>query len=267
MGFAVLAGGGQQLVDGNEDHDSCDDGEHAAHQRGRHERHEDRPGEQSPDGLGQAGEEREPERLSAVARGVEDGDGDGDTLGDVVDGDGDGNGDAQRAAVDGGGEGGDALGEVMDGDGERSENPHAHQPRMTRPPVHLLDAVGLVGILDRGHEPVDDADQEDAPEERDDAENHADPLAPRGRERLAGLAEQLDERHVNHHAARQTQRKGEQTLVGPPGQKRHGAADARSQAGSEREQKRNEKLRIHTNCVRDKDNANGTKNGARFRIL
>ena len=102
--------------------------------------------------------------------------------------------------------------------------------------VHLLDHVGLVRILERGDQPVDDADQEDAGEETRHGDRRARADAPFGREREVRLLEQFDERDVDHHAARETERERQQPLVGAACEKGDGAADACRQTGSERQQ-------------------------------
>ena len=55
--------------------------------------------------------------------------------------------------------------------------------------VHLFDAVGFVGVFDRGHQPVDDADQQDAG-------RRSRPVttvpAPHSAEAGVGLLEQFD---------------------------------------------------------------------------
>ena len=102
--------------------------------------------------------------------------------------------------------------------------------------VHLFDAVGFVGVFDRGHQPVDDADQQDAGEEARHGDNRAEMRSPLRREGGVGLLEQFDERDVDHHAARQSQRERQQPFVGSFGEECDGASDARRKTCAERQQ-------------------------------
>ena len=239
MRFAVFTGCGQQFVDRDEDHDARHPGQDAAHQRRRHEGRQHQPCQHGPDRFGEAREQRQPESLFAVARGVVNRDRDGDAFGDVVDGDGYGDRDAQGHVVHRRREGGDAFREVVDADGQRRHHAHAHQFRVAGLMVHLLDAVGFVGVLERGNQPVDNADQQDAREETRHGDDRARMSAPFGREGRIRLLEQLHERDVNHHAARQAQRERQQSLVGAFGEEGDGAADARCEARAERQQQGN----------------------------
>ena len=151
VSFAVFAGCGQQFVDRDEDHDARDSGQYAAHQRRRHEGHQHQIGQQCADRLGEPRQQREFERLFAVARGVEDRNRDRNAFGNVVDGDRHGDCHAQRHVVHGRREGGDTFREVVDADGQRRHHAHAHQFGVAGLFVHLLDHVGLVGVLERGN--------------------------------------------------------------------------------------------------------------------
>ena len=51
-----------------------------------------------------------------------------------------------------------------------------------------------------------------------------------------GLLEELDERDVDHHAAGESEREGEQTLVGSFGEEGDGASDSGCETGSEGQQ-------------------------------
>ena len=155
-----------------------------------------------------------------------------------MDGDRCGDGDTERRVVDRRHEGGDPLGEVVDTDDQSGHQPHAHQLTVTGAAVHLLDRVHLVRILERGHQPVDDADQQDAAEKAGDRRRDACRGAPLGREQRLRFGEQLDERDVDHHAGRKTQRKREETYVGAVREKRDGAADTGRETGQQRQQQR-----------------------------
>lgn len=141
-------------------------------------------------------------------------------------GDGRGDGYAEGHVVHRRSEGGDAFGEVVDADGQRRHHAHAHQTGIVRLMVHLLDSVCFVGVLDRGDQPVDDADQQNAREETRHGDDHARVCAPFGREGRVCLLEQLDERDVDHHAAREAQRERKQPFVGAFGEEGDRAADA-----------------------------------------
>ena len=69
--------------------------------------------------------------------------------------------------------------------------------------------------------------------------------APLLRKSYLRLLEQLDERDVDHHAARQSERERQQPLVGAAGEKGDRAADAGGQTGSERQQQRDEDIVLH----------------------
>ena len=133
----------------------------------------------------------------------------------------------------------------MDADGQRRHHAHAHQFGVAGLFVHLLDHVGLVGILERGNQPVDDADEQDAREEADHGDDYPRMRAPLLRKSYLRLLEQLDERDVDHHAARQSERERQQPLVGAAGEKGDRAADAGGQTCSERQQQRDEDIVLH----------------------
>ena len=139
----------------------------------------------------------------------------------------------------------------MDADGQRRHHAHAHQTGIVRLMVHLLDSVCFVGILDRGDQPVDDADQQNAREETRHGDDHARVCAPFGREGRVCLLEQLDERDVDHHAAREAQRERKQPFVGAFGEEGDRAADARGEARAECQQQGDEDIVFfHTNRFR-----------------
>ena len=140
------------------------------------------------------------------------------------------------------GEGGNSLGEVVDADGQGCHDAHAHQTRVARAVVHLLDEVRLVGVLERGDQAVDQTDQQDAGEETRHGDHTAEARAPFGREGDLRLVEELDQRDVDHHSARESEREGEQAFVRTPGQKGDGASDSGGQTGAERQQQREEYL-------------------------
>ena len=75
--------------------------------------------------------------------------------------------------------------------------------------------------------------REDSCEETQDGDRAAEPRAPFGGEGDVGLLEELDERDVDHHAAGESEREGEQPFVGPLGQEGDGASDSGCETGSE----------------------------------
>ena len=95
--------------------------------------------------------------------------------------------------------------------------------------------MGFVRVLDRRHQPVDDADQQYAAEKGQGRNTHPGLGSVDGSDSLPCLLEQFDERNVDHHAARQSQRERKQSLVGTVSEKGYCAADTGCQAGAKGE--------------------------------
>ena len=96
-----------------------------------------------------------------------------------------------------------------------------------------------------------DADQQNAREETRHGDDHARVCAPFGREGRVCLLEQLDERDVDHHAAREAQRERKQPFVGAFSEEGDRAADARGEARAECQQQGDEDIVFfHTNRFR-----------------
>mmetsp|Transcript_23139 Transcript_23139/g.55063 ORF Transcript_23139/g.55063 Transcript_23139/m.55063 type:complete len:397 (-) Transcript_23139:36-1226(-) len=124
----VAVRGGEELVEHDEDHHAADHGEDHAEDEVGEDGLQRGEAQDAADGLGHAGEQRPAEGLPLVARGVVDGHGDAEPLGNVVDGDGDAQAEAHRGVGHGGEEGGEALGEVVDTDGQRRHGAHGGEP-------------------------------------------------------------------------------------------------------------------------------------------
>mmetsp|Transcript_23140 Transcript_23140/g.55069 ORF Transcript_23140/g.55069 Transcript_23140/m.55069 type:complete len:395 (-) Transcript_23140:36-1220(-) len=146
----VAVRGGEELVEHDEDHHAADHGEDHAEDEVGEDGLQRGEAQDAADGLGHAGEQRPAEGLPLVARGVVDGHGDAEPLGNVVDGDGDAQAEAHRGVGHGGEEGGEALGEVVDTDGQRRHRAHRREPLLLRR-IHLaLFAVCSYVDSDRG---------------------------------------------------------------------------------------------------------------------
>ena len=162
-----------------------------------------------------------------------------------MDGDRRGDGNAQGHVVHGRGKRGDTFRKIVYADCQCGHYAHAHELRVAGLLVHLLDHVCLVGVFERGDEPVDDADEQYPGEEAGDGDDNPRLCAPFVREGGVRLLEQLDERYVDHHAARQAQRERQQPLVGAAGKESDGAADAGGQSGAQRQQQGYEDIVFH----------------------
>ena len=265
MAFAVGAGGRQEFVQADEDHDAGDAAGDQAHEHrrgleedGAVEGGQDGPEEERADGLGETGQTTPHEGAAAVARGVVNRHGDGDALGDVVEGDGDGDDDAQVRIDQRGQEGGETLGEVVDGDGQRREGTHAQEVAAglaggaTQGAAfggggglggvaqgHIVAlGVRLVGVLGGWHQTVNQEDEGDADEEPQRAERGGGPLRKPGNlNLLEGLRQNLHEGDIEHDAGGEPRADGEEAGVGLGRKESNGRTDARGEAGHQSERK------------------------------
>ncbi len=253
MMLPVLLRRGEELVEGDEDHDPGDHGEEDPHHRVVEKIVQKSVADQRPHRLGEAGEEGVVEGLALAACGVIDGDGDGDPLGDVVDGDSQGDGNTDGGIGEGGGEGRQPLGEVVDGDGQGGEGPHAQQLALALGrlgPLQILDPLQLVGVLDVGDELVDEGDEGNAAEKGDDGEPVARLHPVGGDEGGLGLDEDLDQGDVDHHTGGKAEGEGEELGVGLFREKGNGAADAGRKSGEEGQAKGEEDIVGHGEAPR-----------------
>ena len=185
---------GDQLVECDEDHDPGNGSEDVAEDRVGEEGEKHERCDPGAEWLGEAGEDRPEKRLLPAPGGGDDRGGDRKPLRDVVDRDGDGDRDPERRILQRADERRHPFREVVDPDAEGDE-----QTRLEE--AGLLS--GLPGAMLLGHVVV--RDQHVDEEHRDHPGEEGD---VRWREpgRLDSRLEELDERDVEHHAAREAER-------------------------------------------------------------
>ena len=129
--FAVSAAGGKKLVEADVDHNSGDRGKAGAHDLGSNfaprNPAQTKVADGGADGFGKPAQKRVGESLGPASRGIEKGNGDANSLRNVVKSDGDGNGHAHLRAFKSCEKRGQSLGKVVQGDGEGGEHGHAQE--------------------------------------------------------------------------------------------------------------------------------------------
>ena len=131
MPFAVSAAGGKKLVEADVDHNSGDRGKAGAHDLGSNfaprNPAQTKVADGGADGFSKPAQKRVGESLGPASRSIEKGNGDANSLRNVVKSDGDGNGHAHLRAFKSCEKRGQSLGKVMQGDGEGGEHGHAQE--------------------------------------------------------------------------------------------------------------------------------------------
>jgi len=129
--LAVSAAGGEKLVEADVDHNSGDGGKAGAHDLGGNfaprNPAQTKVADGGADGFGKPAQKRVGESLGPASRGIEKGNGDANSLRNVVKSDGDGDSDTDFRIFQGGEESGQSLGKVVQGDGEGGEHGHAQE--------------------------------------------------------------------------------------------------------------------------------------------
>jgi hypothetical protein len=162
-----------------------------------------------------------------------------------VQGDGDGDRDAEPRVLVGGEEGREALGKVVHADGKRGDQADALETFVGDEVLGIFLQVGDVRILHIGDQAVDAEDEEHTAEEADHGDPVAAPAAVHLVQHLGRFGKHLDERDVDHHARRETERGREDSLVAVAGEEGDQAADAGREAGDGREREGDPGLCIH----------------------
>ena len=131
MPFAVSAAGGKKLVEADVDHNSGNRGKAGAHDLGSNfaprNPAQTKVADGGADGFSKPAQKRVGESLGPASRGIEKGNGDANSLRNVVKSDGDGDSDTDFRIFQGGEESGQSLGKVVQGDGEGGEHGHAQE--------------------------------------------------------------------------------------------------------------------------------------------
>eukprot|EP00011_Vannellida_sp_DIVA3-517-6-12_P006349 CAMPEP_0114622772 /NCGR_PEP_ID=MMETSP0168-20121206/9907_1 /TAXON_ID=95228 ORGANISM="Vannella sp., Strain DIVA3 517/6/12" /NCGR_SAMPLE_ID=MMETSP0168 /ASSEMBLY_ACC=CAM_ASM_000044 /LENGTH=247 /DNA_ID=CAMNT_0001833993 /DNA_START=80 /DNA_END=821 /DNA_ORIENTATION=- len=174
----VLEGGGDELLDGDEDHDASDGGEHTVNHVvreavGEEEAHDDRAHR-----LACTGQRAPLDGLPLAAGGVVDGRGHSHALGNVVSGDGKGEGEAHVEAAQAPQVHRNTLGEVVDADAQRRH----HAQRLQVLLVITLAAENHGLYVWFRHEQLYQVEEAHAQEEAEVGGDEADALDGAGQE-------------------------------------------------------------------------------------